>query len=136
MLRAVLDANVLVSATIIHGKQFEILKLAKLGKIKLITSPSIAEEFKEVISRDKFGFTESQVSAAVGQLLDIAEVVIPQQKLLVIEEDPDDNIVLECALESKADFIISGDTHLLALKSFKNSKIVNAAEFFEKFYVE
>ena len=45
-------------------------------------------------------------------------------------------MVLECALESNADFIVSGDFHLLELKSYQNIKIVNATEFFDKFFVE
>ena len=129
MLRVVLDTNVLVSATITQGKQFEFLELAKLGKIKIVTSPSIVEEFKEVISKE-------QVSVAIKQILEIAEIVIPQHKLNVIREDIDDNVVLECALESNADFIVSGDFHLLELKSYQNIKIVNATEFFDKFFVE
>ena len=136
MLRVVLDTNVLVSATITQGKQFEFLELAKLGKIKIVTSPSIVEEFKEVISREKFGFSKEQVSVAIKQILEIAEIVIPQHKLNVIREDIDDNVVLECALESNADFIVSGDFHLLELKSYQNIKIVNATEFFDKFFVE
>ena len=81
MLRVVLDTNVLVSATIVQGKQFDILRLAKLGKIKLITSPEIIKEFEEVISREKFGFSKEQVAHAVKQVLEIAEIVISQKKL-------------------------------------------------------
>src|SRR3989338_7467919 len=97
MLKVVVDTNVLISATIIQGKQFEILKLAKLGKINLITSPNILKEFEEVISREKFGFSKEQVSLAINQILEIAEIVIPQQKVSIVKEDPDDNIILECA---------------------------------------
>lgn len=135
MLRIVLDTNVLVSATIIKGKQFEFLKLAKLGKIKLITSPEIVKEFKEVISREKFGFSEEQISNALKKILEITELIIPQHKLNVIKDDPDDNMIIECALESSADFIVSGDPHLLELKSYRDIKIVNATEFFNKWYL-
>lgn len=134
MLRVVVDTNVFVSATIVQGKQFEILKLAKLGKIKLITSPDILKEFEEVISREKFGFSKEQVSLAMKQILEIAEIIIPQHKLNIIKDDPDDNIILECALESGADYIISGDTHLLDLKEYKDIRIVNATEFFNTYY--
>lgn len=134
MLRVVVDTNVLVSATIVQGKQFEILRLAKMGKIKLTVSPDIIKEFEEVISRDKFGFSKEQVSLAIKQILEIAEIIIPQHKLSIIKEDPDDNIILECALESKADVIISGDTHLLDLKKYKEIRIVNATEFFYTYH--
>lgn len=135
MLKVVPDTNVLVSAAIVHGKQFELLKLAKLGKIKLITSPDIIREFEEVISRKKFGFSRQQISGAVKQILEIAEIIIPQHKLDIVKEDADDNIILECSAESQADFIISGDYHLLSLKQYKNIKIVNTTEFFSKWYV-
>jgi len=136
MLRVVLDTNVFVSATIVQGKQFELLKLAKLGKIKLIASPEIIGEFREVISRKKFSFSEEQIFNAVKQILEIAEIIIPQHKLNVVQEDIDDNKILECATESNADFIVSGDPHLLNLKYYKNIKIVNATEFFDKFYID
>ena len=131
MLKLTLDTNVLVSATIIEGKQYEILKLVKLGKVKLVISAEIIEEFKEVISREKFGFSEEQVDEAVREILDITEIVIPQVKIDAIKEDPDDKIVLECALEGEVDYIISGDEHLLGLGSYQNIKIVNASKFFE-----
>jgi putative PIN family toxin of toxin-antitoxin system len=135
MLKIVLDTNVLVSSTIIQGKQFELLKLAKIEKIKLISSPQIIEEFKEVISREKFGFSEEQISNAIRQILDIAEIVIPKNKLEIIKDDIDDNIILECAVEAKADFIISGDAHLLALKSYQDIKIINTSDFFDKYFL-
>ncbi len=134
MLRVVPDTNVLVSATIVQGKQFEILRLAKLGKIKLIVSPEIIKEFEEVISREKFGFTKEQIVHATKQILEIAEIIIPQKKLEIIKEDPDDNMILECASESNADYIISGDPHLLAVKSYGNIEIVNATNFFNNSY--
>ncbi len=134
MLRVVLDTNVLVSAAIVQGKQFEILRLAKLGKIKVITSPEIIKEFEEVISREKFGFSKEQIANAAKQVLEIAEIVIPQKKLEIIKEDSDDNMILECACESNADCIISGDPHLLALKSYENIEIVNATNFFNNLY--
>lgn len=136
MLKVVVDTNVLVSAAIVPGKQFEIVKLAKLGKIKLITSPNILKEFEEVISREKFGFSKEQVSLAIKQILEIAEIIIPQHKIDFIKSDPDDNIILECAQESNADIIISGDTHLLDLKKYKKIQIVNATEFFNTYYQE
>jgi len=136
MLKVVVDTNVLISATIIQGKQFEILKLSKLGKINLITSPNILKEFEEVISREKFGFSKEQVSLAINQILEIAELIIPQHKIDFIKSDPDDNIVLECAQESNADIIISGDDHLLDLKKYKKIQIMNATEFFNTYYKE
>ena len=133
MLRVTCDTNVLISASIVQGKQYEILRIAKMGEIKLILSPDIIEEFKEVISRPRFSFSQEQVANAVQQILDLAEIVIPQEKLDIIIEDEEDNKVLECALEGKVQYIISGDSHLLSLKSYENIEIVNATSFLDIF---
>ena len=47
----------------------------------------------------------------------------------VIKEDPEDNRVLECAVSANADFVISGDSHLLSLKSYSGINIISASEF-------
>nr|MBA4405238.1 putative toxin-antitoxin system toxin component, PIN family [Nanoarchaeum sp.] len=123
MLRVTADTNILVSATICAGNEYELLKLAKLGKIKLMLSPHILAEFKGVISRPKFGFNDKQISEVSKQLLMVSEVVMPNIKVNVIKEDPADNHVLECALSGKADYIVSGDKHLLDLKKYEKVKI-------------
>lgn len=51
------------------------------------------------------------------------------EKLSVIKEDKPDNRILECAVAAKADFIVSGDKHLKALKEFGGIKIISASEF-------
>ena len=56
----------------------------------------------------------------------------PQERLAVIADDPD-NRILECAVASQADFIISGDKYLLNLRNFQGIKIVTPAEFLESF---
>jgi len=61
--------------------------------------------------------------------MNIYEFVEPKKKLELIKDDPDDNIVLECALEGNVDYIISGDEHLLELKKFENIRIVSANDF-------
>ncbi len=53
----------------------------------------------------------------------------PTEKLDIIKDDPDDNKFLECAFAASAEYIISGDEHLLSLKRFMDIKIVNPAEF-------
>lgn len=133
MIKATLDTNVLVSAAIVKGNEYEILKLAKLGKIKLILSLDILKEFKEVISREKFGFSSLIVDEIVKNILNISEIVVTKEKLDIIKMDSDDNRILECALAGNVDYIISGDNHLLNLKEFRSIKIVRASEIKNKF---
>ena len=60
-----------------------------------------------------------------------SQVVEPSAKLNIIKEDSDDNKVLECAKEGKAEYIITNDNHLLKLKEFEGIRIITPAEFFK-----
>lgn len=128
MLKVTADTNVLVSATIAKGNEFELLKLAYGGKIELILSPSILKEFREVISRTKFGFSEQQVNSIFKQIINICTIVTPSIKLDVVKEDPSDNKILECAETGKVEYIVSGDNHLLKLKAYGNIQIIRTFE--------
>jgi len=129
MLKIIADTNVLVSAFITFGNEYEILKLAKLEQIKIILSLKLLEEFNDVIKREKFGFSKEQIENFTKQILDITETIYSSTKIDVIKEDMDDNKVLEAAIDGKIDYIVSGDEHLLKLKEFKDIKIVNVKEF-------
>ena len=128
MLKVTADSNILVSAAIAKGNEFELLKLAYEGKIEFVLSPSILKEFREVISRPKFGFSEEQVSNVFKQTINISTIVTPSIKLDIVKEDPSDNKILECAETGKADYIISGDYHLLKLKKYGNMQIIKTFE--------
>lgn len=131
MFRLTPDTNILVSATIIKGKEYKLLEAARLGKIKLLLSPEILKEFKDVISREKFGFSTKQIKDVFKELLDIIEIIIPSIKLNIIKEDLSDNRILECALQGRVNYIISGDEHLLRLRKFRNIRIIRAGEFLD-----
>ena len=58
-------------------------------------------------------------------------IVLPRQKFKIVKEDPDDNKIVEAAVEGNCDFIVSSDKHLLKLKEFKGIKIITPKEFFK-----
>lgn len=128
MLKITPDTNILISSFISEGNEYKLLKLAKLGKIKIILSLDILKEFKEVISRQKFSFSKEQIEKAFKQLLSLSEIIIPKVKIDIIKEDSTDNIILECALTGKVNYIVSGDKHLLKLKKYKKIKIIKTLE--------
>ena len=128
MLKITVDTNTLISATITKGNEFELLRLARLGRIKLILSPQILKEFKEVISRPKFGFSQEQINNALKQIINVSSIVMPSIKVNIIKDDPEDNKILECAVSGKVDYIVSGDDHLLKLKEYKGIKIVRTMD--------
>ncbi len=128
MLKITADTNTLISATITKGNEFQLLKLPRFGKIQLILSPQILKEFKEVISRPKFGFSQEQINNALKQIINISSIVMPSVKINIIKDDAEDNKILECAVSGKVDYIVSGDSHLLKLKEYKGIKIVRTME--------
>ena len=132
MLRVVLDTNVLISAILFGGKPRRILEKAIRGEIRLCLSEPILEELRGVLRRSKFDYSLEKVQTLLTELTSIADFVNPSQIIRLVLEDPDDNRILECAVEAKASYIITGDFHLLKLSRYRDIEIVNAFTFLEK----
>jgi putative PIN family toxin of toxin-antitoxin system len=128
-LRAVLDTNVYFSAFLSpEGVTFRIWQAAIRRQFVLLVSPAIMREVAEVLRLD-LGWRESEIVAQLKLLSRVAEIVIPKISLQVIKADPDDDKFLECAVEGRADLIVSGDRHLTRLKSFRGIGIVRPIDF-------
>ncbi|MEW5901358.1 MAG: putative toxin-antitoxin system toxin component, PIN family [Acidobacteriota bacterium] len=123
----VFDTNILLSAFLFGGKPQALFEAVRSGKIELLTTPSILAEFASILG-DKFSWEDKDVREALIVIGRHAELVKPKQKIALLEDDAD-NRVLECALEGSADFIISGDRHLLNLREFRGIPILRAAGF-------
>lgn len=131
-MKVVLDTNVLVSSTLTErGNPFKILKKAESGDIELFISPGIIQELEDVLMRDKIPFEEKSVKEFVEKIISISSLVVPEESFEVIDKDPEDDKILECAVDSNAGYIISGDSHLLDLKNFRGIKILSPDKFLE-----
>ena len=128
MLRVVLDTNVLVSAIISDGKSRELLRRGIANQFSIITSDLILKELVSVLNRPKFKATREEINRIISALMKSAEIVVVKSKLEAVKQDPKDNIIIETAYDGKADIIVSGDKHLLALKKFEGIKIVSVEE--------
>ncbi|MBA7617882.1 hypothetical protein ES703_25200 [subsurface metagenome] len=129
MKKVVLDTNVIISAIIFGGKPRAVLESAMRGNIRLCISEEILDETERVLKRPKFNYPSEIIKLITNELTFIGDSITPSQKISLIKSDPADNKVLECALEADADYIITGDTHLLGLGSFEKIKIVTPAQF-------
>jgi putative PIN family toxin of toxin-antitoxin system len=128
-MKVVLDTNVLVSALIKAGKPRDLFnKLAKNKQIVL--SRAILEEFLDVIEDIKVAkYTSEQDTAVFLEALgNAATIVQVKSRFKAVKEDPDDDIIVRAAYDGKADYIVSGDRHLLALKEFKGIRILTVDE--------
>lgn len=96
-------------------------------------SPAILGEIEEVINREKIikrtRTTEKERKAFIQNIIDISFLVLDQKILNVVKDDPDDDKFLAAAFLGNADYVISGDKHLLNLKTYKNIKIIEPSEF-------
>ena len=127
-MRLVFDTNVLISGMLFGGLPRLALQLATQEPSIPITSFVLMEEFERVLIED-FRVPIETAEAMRRQYQQGAPLVHPVIKLNEIAKDPSDNRVLECAAEGKADAIISGDRHLLSLKSFRKIPILTVREF-------
>lgn len=131
MVRVVADTNVYISAVLFGGKAEEIIKLARECKIELLISETILAEIAGVLKR-KFDWFDWQISELIKDIRAITTLVTPILTLSVIKEDEPDNRVLECAIEGKVQYIISGDEHhLQPLKQYQGIEILSPAKFLE-----
>jgi putative PIN family toxin of toxin-antitoxin system len=129
----VFDVNILVSSLISKGKPRELWLKAVSGEFQLVLSRRIVEEFVEVISRPKFQryLGERDVLDFLEALSTRARIVRTRSRLRIIREDPEDNSILAAAYDGRADYIVSGDRHLLGLREFEGIKIVTVERILE-----
>ena len=127
--KVVLDTNVLISGILFGGNPRQILELVIQGKIDAYISPAIFTEFREVLIRPKFGLTQEKCFSIAKEIEDIFCFVFPRITVDLVKDDPEDNIILECALAAGVKYIITGDPHLLKLASFETIKIISPASF-------
>ena len=130
MARVVIDTNVLISALINSGKSRKLV-LKLLEEHTVILSSQILAELADVISRDKFSVTSSQVDRFISILVKKATIVSVHSIPKVILEDPDDDVVLTTAHNGKAEYIVSGDKHLLKIAYYKKTQIVSVNHFIQ-----
>lgn len=132
-LRVVLDTNVLISGLCFGGRPAQVLEYALTGKIRLFTSAILIGEFKAVMDA-RFPGRQAAIVETLNELSQLWEVVpdAALPRLHHVAADPTDDRVLECSVAARADFIVSGDKHLLNLKSFGEIPILVPDDFLKE----
>jgi len=132
--KIVIDANLFVSALIKpNSKPGRILDLVKDNQVELILSPAIIKEIKRILLYPKIQKyhrkTAKEIDAYFEDILMFAWIVEGEEIVDVIKDDPADNKYLASAYEGEADYIVSGDHHLLDLETYQEIEIIKAREF-------
>jgi putative PIN family toxin of toxin-antitoxin system len=125
---------VVVSALLFRGKVSLLHALWKKKAFTIIASKEIVGEHLRVLAYPRFNLTEMEIQDIVREeLLPYIEPAEPARTTAGGCKDPDYDKFLACAEATKADFIVSGDAHLLNMKKYKGRHIVTAESFLKKF---
>ena len=131
-MRVVLDTNTALSGLLWSGTPARLIEAAEAGKVELASSTALLAELQGVLSRPKFASQLAKRGLTVGDVFDgyaaLVTIVAPAEITPTITRDPADDQVLAAALAAQADWIVSGDAHLLCLKRFHGTEILTALQ--------
>lgn len=134
MTRAVLDTNTLVSAVINIQSSVsqEIFQYFKSEKFVLVISPAVLTELDRVLHEERimkrYKLTNKKIDITLNELINLSYVVSENIKVEVVR-DPDDNKIIEAAIEGKASYIVTRDKDLLDLEKYEGIKMKSPEEF-------
>lgn len=127
-MKITVDTNFLISATqwdysVAHKL---LLKLIELN-VQIFTTKDVLQEFSEVLERD-FQYSADEAVNIVEKVMVFATLIEATSSIKAVKEDPDDDKILECAVDSGSHYILTYDKHLLKLKEYREIKIITPEE--------
>ena len=127
-MRLTFDTNALLSATLWEGSvsQKLLFKLIE-GNAKIFCSTEILSEYGKVLDRD-FDYSQEEKAEIIQKVLSFVTLTKPVEKISAVKADPSDDKILECAVDSKSEYVITYDKHLLELKQFQGIRIIRPEE--------
>ena len=128
-MKVTVDTNFLISSTQWENSVSRRLLNMMIEKdVEIYITDFVIEEFSRVLKRD-FKYNEDDVERFIEIVLSFVKLVVTKNEVNLIKDDPSDNRIIECALESKSDYILTYDKHLLKIKEYKGIKIIKPEEF-------
>lgn len=131
-IKVVFDTNILISAWFWDGSESKLIELVEEGVLEGYTSPQLLSELRKALEYPKFKLQQNEIETIYDYYALVLKVVEPKHAVKIITENPEDNKVLECAIEAEANYIVSGNHHLLGLREFKGIRIVRVKELLEE----
>ena len=132
-MRLVLDTNVALSGLLWQGTPYRLLEaIRQQPGLQIYSSVALLEELAEVLTRPsamkRLALIDKSVREVLADYVEAVELVEPIEVPRVVPNDPDDDHVIAAAWAAHADCIVSGDSDLLSLESFKGISILTAAQ--------
>ncbi len=132
-MRVVLDTNVFVSGIFFIGPPHQILEAWRDGKVQLLVSPPILEEYHRVGVELASHFQNIDLKPFLDLLFIHSEIVLAPTLPPIIHDDPSDDKFLEAAVAGEASHIISGNKHLLKLSEYQGIQIIKPRDFVQMY---
>lgn len=133
MIKVVLDTNILLSSTLWNNSEAQKLLFKLIRKnVQIYSSVEILSEYQEVLKRD-FDYSDKEISYIMEKIFTFTTLIKPKKRVDVVKDDPDDNKIIECAIESSSKNIITYDKHLLNIGEYEGIKIIKPKEAMRMF---
>lgn len=132
-MRVILDTNVFISGVLFGGPPFQILDSWRNGKINIVLTEEIFDEYQRVANELSKQFRQTDISTLLD-LLTINAIWVEAPPLpMSVSADPDDDKFLACALASKTRVIVSGDKHLIDVSGYRGIAVVKPKTFIDNY---
>ena len=130
-MKIILDTNVFISGVFFGGPPYQIFFFFLSGKLDIVLSEEIFDEYQRVAKELSRQFKEVDISSFLDLITVNAMWVEAPQLPVNVSVDPDDDKFLSCALVSKTKIIVSGDKHLIAVSGYRNIEVLKPSVFVE-----
>ena len=132
-MKIILDTNVFVSGVFFTGPPYRILEAWRDGKLQLLISEDILEEYRRVGETLAKQFSSIDLGPLLSLVAVEAEMISAKLPPVPLCEDPDDDMFIVCALADNCKTIVSGDKHLLKMSGFRGIKVLSPREFVDHY---
>ena len=131
-MRILIDTNILISGLYFHGLPKKLLSEIDFEKFNVCVNEKIIAEYTDKID-NKFSKSKYILDKDLREKIFSSFKSFEIKSDLKICRDPDDDKFINCAIDAKAIYIVSGDNDLLTIKNFAGIEIVTAREFYDKY---
>lgn len=131
-MRIVVDTNVVASSIFFGGKPKEVIDLLVSGKLEAFTTKEIVEEYCATVEYLKNKYKGKRLTSPLSHIVSATKMIESSEKVKVCR-DPDDDKFINCAIDSKSLYIVSGDKDLLVLDKYQDIEIITVSEFLNRY---
>ena len=134
-MRIVIDTNIIASAIFFGGRPRLLLEKLMMKELEAFISKDILEEYQRTIDRLRAKYPARKVSVPLTEIASACRMIEPQT-IVKVCRDPNDDMFIACALDSRSLYIVSGDDDLLSIRQYRDVEIVTVADFFDRILKE